>query len=320
MLDFKSLKLKSSDMEELKKKIDEINKPSNFSNEDSEFWKPSVNKDGNGYAIVRFLPQPPEDGEEGTPVIKYYRHFFQGPGGYYIENSLTTHGETDPVSQYNSVFWRKYSEEEARKYTRDTARQTHFVSNIFIVKDPGAPENEGTVQPYRYGPKIYKKVDEAMHPPFEGLEPFIPYDLWSGANFEIRISKVKSGKDEWRSYDSSKFLDNGPLFEDEERMQEVWSQAKSLKRFVADDKFKTYDELKAKFNTVMGIDLDEFLRENNVTSGGSNVSSAPKQQGSPAPRLEETPPWEEVDINDDDSDGESEDDDVENFFKELANK
>ena len=130
---------------------------------DERLWKPELDKTGNGYAVIRFLPSP--DGED-IPWAKLYSHAFQGPGGWYIENSLTTTGGKDPVSDYNRELWN--SGNEADKDTvRKQKRKLSYYSNIYVVKDQVNPQNEGKVFLFKYGKKIFDKVMEAMQPEFE---------------------------------------------------------------------------------------------------------------------------------------------------------
>ena len=213
---------------------------------DDNFWKPELDKSGNGYAVVRFLPTP--EGEE-MPWVSYFDHGFQGPGGWYIEKSLTTLGKQDPVSEYNSQLWNTGIEAN-REIARKQKRRLHYVSNIFVVSDPKNPDNEGKVFSYRYGKKIFEMLKEAISPAFEDEAPINPFDLrGEGANFKIKIRKV----DGYWNYDKSEFDTPAPLFDSEEKLNDIYNSLNSLNEIIAPDQFKSYDELKEKLDRVLGL-------------------------------------------------------------------
>jgi len=213
---------------------------------DDNFWKPELDKSGNGYAVVRFLPTP--EGEE-MPWVSYFDHGFQGPGGWYIEKSLTTLGKQDPVSEYNSQLWNTGIEAN-REIARKQKRRLHYVSNIFVVSDPKNPDNEGKVFSYRYGKKIFEMLKEAISPAFEDEAPINPFDLrGEGANFKIKIRKV----DGYWNYDKSEFDTPAPLFDSEEKLNNIYSSLSSLNELIAPEQFKSYDELKEKLDRVLGL-------------------------------------------------------------------
>ena len=213
---------------------------------DDNFWKPELDKSGNGYAIVRFLPTP--EGEE-MPWVSYFDHGFQGPGGWYIEKSLTTLGKQDPVSEYNSQLWNTGIEAN-KEIARKQKRRLHYVSNIFVVSDPKNPDNEGKVFSYRYGKKIFEMLKEAISPAFEDEKAINPFDLREeGANFKIKIRKV----DGYWNYDKSEFDTPAPLFTDEEKLNNIYSSLSSLNELISPDQFKSYDELKEKLDRVLGL-------------------------------------------------------------------
>ena len=211
---------------------------------DDRLWKPEVDKAGNGYAVVRFLPAP--DGED-LPWAKLYSHAFQGPGGWYIENSLTTNGAKDPVSEYNSELWNTGIDSD-KEIARKQKRKLSYYSNIYVVKDPSNPENEGKVFLYKYGKKIFDKVMSAMQPEFEDEEPINPFDFWAGADFKIKIKKVAG----YWNYDSSEFARPGALLDDDDAMEAIWKKEYSLTEITAGDQFKSYDELKKRLDYVLG--------------------------------------------------------------------
>ena len=211
---------------------------------DDTMWKPELDKTGNGYAVVRFLPTP--EGEE-MPWVSYFDHGFQGPGGWYIEKSLTTLNKKDPVSEYNSTLWNTGIEAN-KEIARKQKRRLHYVSNVYVISDPKNPDNEGKVFKYRYGKKIFEALKEAISPAFEDEKAINPFDLRDeGANFKIKIRKV----DGYWNYDKSEFDATTPLG-DEAMINSVFSQVHSLSTVIAPDEFKTYEELKEKLERVLG--------------------------------------------------------------------
>ena len=244
--------LKKSRNDFMKKLNDEINKVNNPETEtknytDDRIWKAEVDKSGNGYAVIRFLP--PCDGED-VPWARVFNHGFQGPTGqWYIENSLTTIGKKDHVSEYNRTLWNsgiEANKEIARKQKR---RLTYF-SNIYVVSDPKNPQNEGKVFLYKYGKKIFDKINDLMNPEFEDETPVNPFDFWEGANFKLKIRKVEG----YQNYDKSEFEKSSQLVEDEAELERIWKTQYKLSEFSDDSNFKTFDELQERLNTVLGLD------------------------------------------------------------------
>ena len=232
---------------------------------DERLWKPELDKTGNGYAVIRNLPTP--DGED-IPWAKLYSHAFQGPGGWYIENSLTTTGAKDPVSDYNRELWN--SGNEADKDTvRKQKRKLSYYSNIYVVKDQVNPQNEGKVFLFKYGKKIFDKVMEAMQPEFEDETPINPFDFWQGANFKLKIVK----KDGYWNYDKSEFDAVSPLLDDDDALEALWKKQYSLTAVTAPDQFKTYDVLEKRLKYVLGQGrpaprrLDEDLEDESEGRG-----------------------------------------------------
>ena len=211
---------------------------------DDRLWKPEVDKAGNGYAVIRFLPAP--EGEE-LPWAKLYTHAFQGPGGWFIENSLTTLGQKDPVSEYNSMLWNNGTD-AGKDAARKQKRKLTYISNIYVVKDPANPQNEGKVMLYKYGKKIFDKLTAAMQPEFEDEEAIDPFDFWAGANFKLKAKNVAG----YRNYDSSEFARPDALLDDDDAMEAIWKKQYSLEEFVAADQFKDYDTLKKRLDYVLG--------------------------------------------------------------------
>ena len=270
---------------------------------DDTMWKPELDKTGNGFAVVRFLPTP--EGEE-MPWVSYFDHGFQGPGGWYIEKSLTTLSKKDPVSEYNTQLWNtgiEANKDQARKQKR----RLHYVSNVYVVSDPKNPANEGKVFKYRYGKKIFEQLKEAISPQFEDEAAINPFDLrGEGANFKIKIRKV----DGYWNYDKSEFDTPAPLFDDENKLNEINTQTYSLSDVISPNEFKSYEELKEKLDRVLGL-----------TGGVSNSTAesiAEDQDEVPWANVNtETVAEEPVIASAEASVGETEDDAMD-YFKKLA--
>jgi hypothetical protein len=265
------------------------------SGDDNRFWKPEVDKAGNGSAIIRFLPAPPN---EDVPFARYWDHGFQGPGGWYIEKSLTTFGEKDPVSEYNTQLWNS-GVEANKEQVRKQKRRLHYIANIYVVKDPANPDNEGKVFLYQFGKKIFDKLKDLMEPEFDDEQPTNPFDLWEGANFRLKIRNVEG----YRNYDKSEFDNPAPLFDDDDKLEGVWKSEHSLQAFLDRKNFKSYDELKTRLYRVLALD------------GGSvtqNVQDRFSDSEDEAPRQQKTKPQKSQPVAEDD------DDESMQFFKELA--
>ena len=244
-MSFSDLKKQSSLGSLTSKLVKEVEKMSNNSgNTDDRLWKPEVDKVGNGFAVIRFLPAP--DGEE-LPWAKMYTHAFQGPGGWYIENSLTTLGQKDPVSEYNRELWNSGSDSD-KDVVRKQKRKLSYYSNIYVVKDAANPQNEGKVFLYKYGKKIFDKIMEAMQPEFEDETPINPFDFWQGANFRLKIVK----KDGYWNYDKSEFDSVAPLLDDDDAMEAIWKKEHSLTSIIGEDQFKSYEQLEQRLKMVLG--------------------------------------------------------------------
>ena len=244
-MSFASLKKQSSLGSLTQKLVKEVEKMNNTGGgADERLWKPELDKTGNGFAVIRFLPAP--DKEE-IPWAKLYSHAFQGPGGWYIENSLTTTGGKDPVSEHNRELWNSGNESD-KDVVRKQKRKLSYYANIYVVKDPTNPQNEGGVFLYKFGKKIFDKVMEAMQPEFEDETPINPFDFWQGANFKLKIVK----KDGYWNYDKSEFDSVSPLLEDEDALEALWNKEYSLTALTASDQFKSYDDLKKRLDYVLG--------------------------------------------------------------------
>ena len=230
---------------------------------DERLWRPQLDKSCNGYAVIRFLP--PCDGEN-LPWAKLWSHAFQGPTGqWYIENSLTTLGQKDPVSEHNTRLWNSGVESD-KEIARKQKRKLQYYSNIYVVSDTKNPDNEGKVFLYRFGKKIFDQLMEAMQPAFEDETPINPFDFWKGANFKLKIRKV----DGYWNYDKSEFDNVSTLSDDDDELEKVYKSQYSLDEFTAPTNFKSYDELKTRLDMVLSgtvaVSTVETLMEDEPTA------------------------------------------------------
>lgn len=314
-MSFSSLKNnKSNIFQKLQKQLEETTK---VGTTDERMWKLSTDKAGNGFAVLRFLPA--SDGED-MPFVKLYNHAFQGPGGWYIENSLTTLGQQDPLGEYNRELWNS-GDETLKEQVRKQKRKLSYYANVYVVKDPANPDNEGKVFIFRFGKKIYDKIMDAVNgDELEGREGINPFDFWTGANFKLRAKKVAG----YPNYDSSEFMEVSVLEElDDAQLESIWKRQHKLQSIVAPDQFKSYEQLKARLEMVLNL----------KSSAGSNQSAAvksPEAVVSSKPQF--TPPSvsedtvgkeaEEVVVSSNDttvSNGQGEEeDDVLDYFRKLA--
>jgi hypothetical protein len=254
MSDFSDFKRKSrSNLDDLSKKIQETSEKKSY--KDDRFWRPELDKASNGYAVIRFLPAPPN---EELPWAKLYSHGFQGKGGWFIENSRTTLGEKDPVSEMNSELWNSGIEAD-KDIARARKRKLQYISNILVISDPANPQNEGKIFLYKFGKKIFDKIQEAMEPEFADEEKVNPFDFWGGANFKLKVRKISG----FINYDKSEFDSPSELFAgDDVQLEELWKKQYSLTAFSDPSNFKSYDELKQRLMEVVGDDI----RSNDGTS------------------------------------------------------
>ena len=259
-MSFSDLKKQSKLGSLTSKLVREVEKMNTASGGDDRLWKPEVDKSGNGYAVVRFLPAP---NKEDIPWVKMYSHAFQGPGGWYMENSLTTLGSKDPVSEHNSRLWNSGVDSD-KEIARKQKRKLSYYANIYVVKDPANPSNEGGVFLYKFGKKIFDKLQEAMQPEFEDETPVNPFDFWQGADFKIKIKKVAG----FWNYDSSEFASPAPLLDDDAALEAIWEKEYSLQELVATDKFKSYEDLKTRLDYVLGAKRSAPVIEEEDTSRG----------------------------------------------------
>ena len=278
-MSFADMKKKRGEkLQSLLKETAKINTPSQGQGDDDRFWRPELDKSGNGMAVVRFLPAP--DGED-LPWARTWNHGFQGPGGWYIENSLTTLGQKDPVSEYNSQLWNSGIEAN-KEIARKQKRRLTYISNVYVIKDPANPQNEGTIRLYKFGKKIWDKLNDKMNPQFEDETPVNPFDLWEGCNFKIKIRKM----DGFSNYDKSEFETPSALHEDEAKMEEIWKTEHSLEEFTNEKNFKSYAELKEKMERVLGLTTSTVATEDVPFDGGKPMTAA---QAAVKPPVTETP-------------------------------
>jgi len=297
---FASLKSSSSQsITKLNSELEKLNPTQQSRAGDDRFWKPTVDKAGNGYAVIRFLPA--SSGED-VPFVRVFSHGFQGPGGWYIENSLTTINQKDPVGEMNQLLWNTGGD-DGKEQARKQKRKLEFISNIYVVKDPSNPSNEGKVFLYKFGKKIWDKINLQMNPEFEDESPVNPFDFWQGADFKLKIRKVAG----YRNYDSSEFDSAAALLDEDSQLEALWGKQYALQEFVDPKSFKSYDELNAKLNRVLGKVAPTTTAEETVI-----------------PQQEETTSWTESVTGETESaplsqspQADSDDDDIA-FFKSLA--
>tara|TARA_R100000908_G_C3749880_1_gene144569 strand:+ start:1405 stop:2298 length:894 start_codon:yes stop_codon:yes gene_type:complete len=294
-MDFSALKKNRGNFDGLMKEVEKINTPSEGNKKDERFWQPEVDKAGNGQAVIRFLPPP--TGED-LPWARVWHHAFQSPttGKWYIENSLTTLNKPDPVSELNTELWHTGREKD-KDTARAQKRKLSYISNIYIVKDPANPQNEGKAFLYKFGKKIFDKIKDVMQPEFDDEDPINPFDFWKGANFKLKIRNVEG----YRNYDKSDFSDVSPLSDDDEKLENIWAGEYSLVEFTDPKNFKNYDELKKKLEMVL-------------TATGANLQKAeqvdldqPKPAAAPVPATQA-----KVDTSDEDESL--------SYFAKLANE
>jgi hypothetical protein len=276
MSSFKDLKNnRMNNLQSLTKQVEKLAEKPSY--EDERIWKCERDKTGNGYAVVRFLPAPTN---EDVPWVRLWSHGFKGPGGWYIENSLTTprsdapSGTDDPVSKANTTLWNSGIESD-KNIARDRKRKLSYYSNILILEDSTNAQNEGKVFLFRYGKKIFEKIESVMNPEFKDEEPMNPFDFWSGANFKLKIRQVEG----YANYDKSEFASPSPLFDgDDAKLEDVWKQQHSLQGILAPENFKSYQELEARFNTVTasgtGSDYNETIEESSANPVANDAAES----------------------------------------------
>ncbi len=310
MVDFKKLKKSSGDLTKLSEKLDKLNKPAETASySDDRFWQPEVDKSGNGYAVIRFLPAAPVDGDDGLPWVSYFHHSFQGPSGsWYIEKSLTTLGQKDPVSEYNTKLWNTGLESD-KEIARKQKRKLSYVSNIYVIDDPKHPENNGKVFLFRYGKKIFEKIEETINPKThdedgnpipgeENKEGVNPFDLWTGVNCKLKIRTVDrtaSNPNGFRNYDKTEFavydgdgkvINKSSLLPDDMELERIWNSEYSLKEFIDTKSFKSYEELSKRFNLVLTGNSDTVEEDHDDSPVDTSDNDGETIENSPV--VEET--------------------------------
>jgi len=294
MVDFATLKRnRTNELNKLADQIKKITSNESPASTDERMWYPDVDKTGNGYAVIRFLPPPPN---EDMPFVRVWNHGFKGPTGlWYIENSLTTLNQPDPCSEYNSQLWNSTTDDNspARKQARDQKRKLSYFSNIYVISDPANPQNEGKVKIFKYGKKIFDKINEAMNPQFADENPLNPFDLWEGANFKIKIRNVEG----YRNYDKSVFDSRSPLLKDDDELEKIWKSEYPLQEFLDVKNFKDYDTLKKKLYAVLGLESANRRDEDDLP----RAEAIPlRESRSKSPVVEEDDvPWQTEDDDDD---------------------
>jgi hypothetical protein len=261
MSQFTNLKKSSNDLEKLLKEVAKQCGGAGAEREvDTRFWQPTKDKAGNALAVIRFLPAPAVDGDDALPWVKYFDHGFQNEatGKWYIEKSLTSIGQNDPVSEYNSQLWESGDDDSPeRRQARDQKRRLHYVSNIYVISDPKNPENEGKVFLFRYGKKIFDKLKQLMNPDLETEPKVNPFDLWKGANFKLKVTRqaarIGNRTVNFPNYDESVFLTPGALLPEDTALEVLWKSEHSLKEFIDPKNYKPYEELKKRLDDVLGL-------------------------------------------------------------------
>jgi len=268
-MSFANLKRQSGNLDKLAAAIQTLNESSDSSDSRDNYWKPEVDRVGNGMATIRFLPASEADGEDELPWVKVFSHGFQGPGGQWlIDNCLTTKNQQCPICEHNSTLWNSGIEAN-KEVVRKQKRKLSYISNIYVVSDPKRPENEGKVFLFKYGKKIFDKITEAMAPEFADETPINPFDLWKGANFKLKIRKVEG----YQNYDKSEFDSAEPLLDDDDQLEKIWKSEYTLKDLVSDKEFKSYDQLKSRLDKVLGLNGEDVPVKTTV----EQMKSLPKK-------------------------------------------
>jgi hypothetical protein len=303
-IDFKSLKKSSgSSLAGVQSALEKLATPSNKPQDDDRFWRPEVDKAGNGYAVIRFLPAA---AGEDVPFVRLFDHAFKNASTnqWFIDGCLTSVNEKCPVCEHNSALWATETKEN-QALVRNQKRKLSFISNIYVVKDPAHPENEGKVMLFKFGKKIFDKLNAAMNPEFEDEKPLNPFDLWSGANFKLKIRKVEG----YQNYDKSEFEEPSALLEDDDKLESVWKLEYPLQPFLNRDNFKSYDDLKSRLSRVLGLEgrAPSQQAKQQAASAWDEEEAPVPRAAKPVTQAKESPPWDDA-----------EDDDLA-MFQRLAN-
>ena len=301
MVDFAKLKAQSGkqSLEKLTQELSKVSGNQQDNSKDDRFWYPNVDKAGNGYAVIRFLPAP---GEEDTPFVRTFSHGFKGTtGSWMIENCPTTKGHKCPVCESNTELWNSGIESD-KKIVSARKRKLTFISNVQVITDQQNPENEGKVFLFKYGKKVFDKLNDAMNPQFPGDQPVNPFDLWAGANFKLKIRKL----DGYSNYDQSSFETSAPLADDD-KLEGIWKQEYSLQEFLSPKNFKSYDDLKKRLDKVLSTGTENYSSPQREAAPWADEASEPKFKAQSTPKA----PVAKAQMDED------EDEDFA-FFKQLA--
>lgn len=308
-MSFSSLKKnRAASIDKLVQSAQKIGGGESGAKEEDKFWKPTVDKAGNGYAVFRFLPAP--SGED-LPWVRFWDHGFQGPTGkWYIENSLTSIGQPDPVSEMNTKLWNSGIESD-KEQVRKQKRRLHYVANVYIISDPSNPSNEGQVKLFKFGKKIFDKIMDVIQPQFQDEDPMNPFDLWEGADFKLKIRNVEG----YRNYDKSEFSAPAPLLGgDDEGLEKVYNSCHSLQAYLDPKNYKSFDELQRKLNAVLGGNASPVRTAESIAMDDDADDAKPT-----APRAEAAKPMRTAKPVEVDEVAED-DDDTMSFFKKLASE
>lgn len=312
MSDFASFKKGSkSSISKIAKELEKVTKGGGENSyKDDRFWKAEVDKTGNGYAVVRFLPAPPN---EDLPWVRIFSHGFQSKGGWYIENCPTTIGGKCPVCEANNELWNSGNEDD-KNIARDRKRKLSYISNIMVIEDPVNPSNNGKVFLFRYGKKIFDKVNDKMNPQYKDEDAVNPFDFWQGANFKLKIRNVEG----YTNYDKSEFSASAPLLEgNDKELEALWRKEYPLQEFVKPDQFKPHAELKTKFQSVINGSATAKAENMNLSEDEEETTQAKFTPKFPA--KEAKAPGREVAAKVAKSESSDDDDDALNYFRKLAN-
>lgn len=295
---------RKSDFDKLADAVKKLNDKQGGGNEDNRFWQPGVDQAGNGFAVIRFLPAP---AGEDNPFVRVFSHGFQGPGGWFIENCPTTLNEKCPACEENTKLWNS-GVDSNKKIVSARKRKLNFISNIYVVRDPANPSNEGKVFLFKYGKKIYDKINNAMYPEFEDEKSVNPFDMWEGADFKLKIRKVEG----YRNYDKSEFDAPAALLDDDGKLEKLWQSEHSLTQFTDKKEFKSYADLTGRLAKALGQSAP-MARATEMEDEEVEEVAAYRPKAAPAKQEKES--WNEDDEVFTKSDAE---DDLPNFFKKLA--
>jgi hypothetical protein len=304
-MSFSNMKKAAKDNSSLMEELNKISSGSKKDYNDDRFWKPTRDKSDNGYAVVRFLP--PVEGED-VPWIRIFNHGFKGKGGWLIDNCPTTIGKKCPVCEANSALWNTGNESD-KDIARNRKRKLQYVSNIMVITDSKNPDAEGKVFLYKFGKKIFDKIQEVLQPEFDDETPMNPFDFWKGADFKIKIRKVGG----FVNYDKSEFDSPSEFLDgDDGNLEEVWGKQYKLQEFIQEDQFKSYDELKVRLDTVLGGGGSASGR---VAQSAEDIADSDNE----APVSKRPAPSSKTTATVEDS-GSGEEDDALSYFEKLANE